>query len=190
MMSMRQESGVVELHFDCHYKCTMWIINQVKLIGCWAYCRYFIYLIHPFFCMNPLCCPLPLCIHGNSCLLGSTTGNQQCLNRLGSDHHLWETYVNFCRLLTNESEDSIWIVSLWYWSEGPQVRPSSFLTLIGWITIFSCGADIIVSDSVYFDSFWLLSFWYLEPFWHFTAQQCPIMLIDCCVFCWLFCEFC
>jgi hypothetical protein len=86
MMSMRQESGVVELHFDCHYKCTLWIINQVKLIGCWAYCRYFIYLIHPFFCMNPLCCPLPLCIHGNSCLLGSPTGNQQCLNRLGSDH--------------------------------------------------------------------------------------------------------
>ena len=28
-------------------------------------------------CMYPLCCPLPLCIHGNSCLLGSTTVNQQ-----------------------------------------------------------------------------------------------------------------
>jgi hypothetical protein len=37
--------------------------------------------------MYPLCCPLPLCIHGNSCLLGSTTGNLQCLNRLGSDQH-------------------------------------------------------------------------------------------------------
>ena len=34
------------------------------------------------FCMYPLCCPLPLCIHGNSCLLGSTTSNLQCLNRL------------------------------------------------------------------------------------------------------------
>ena len=49
------------------------------------------YLPHTsFFCMYPLCCPLPLCIHGNSCLLGSTTGNQQCLNRLGFDHHCGE----------------------------------------------------------------------------------------------------
>jgi hypothetical protein len=38
--------------------------------------------------MNPLCCPLPLCIHGNSCILRSTTGNRQCSNRLGSGHHL------------------------------------------------------------------------------------------------------
>ena len=33
------------------------------------------------------CCPWPLYIHGNSCLLGSTTGNQQWLNRLSSDHN-------------------------------------------------------------------------------------------------------
>ncbi len=42
--------------------------------------RHYILLIHP--CMYPLCCPLPLCIHGNSCLLGSTTGNLQCLKRI------------------------------------------------------------------------------------------------------------
>ncbi len=42
MMSIWQESGVEELHFDCHYKCTMWILNQVKVSRCWAYYRYFI----------------------------------------------------------------------------------------------------------------------------------------------------
>ena len=66
---------------------------------------------------------------------------------------LWETYVNFCRLLTNESGDSSCIVSLLYWSGDPQVRSTSFFTLIGWITIFSCGADIPVSYSMYYDSF-------------------------------------
>ena len=126
MVSMRQESGVIELHFNCHYKCTNWILNQVYFKRCWAYCRHqsSSYIL---FCMYPLCCPQPLCIHGNSCLHGSTTGNRQWLKQTGFWSSLWETYVHFCLLLTNESWDSIWIVSLLYWNEVPQERSTSFV---------------------------------------------------------------
>ena len=71
-----------------------------------------ILLIHPS-CMYPFYCLWPLCIHGNSCLLGSTTGNPTMVEQTGSWLLLlWETYINLCHLLTNESWDSIWIVSL------------------------------------------------------------------------------
>jgi len=36
-------------------------------------------------CVHPICCPP--CNHGNSYVLRSTTGSQQCLNRLSCDHH-------------------------------------------------------------------------------------------------------
>ena len=29
---MRQESGVIELHFNGHYDCTIWILNQVSFL--------------------------------------------------------------------------------------------------------------------------------------------------------------
>jgi hypothetical protein len=168
MMSMRQESWVVGLHFDCHYKCTMQILNQVKLQRCWAYwdiisCSYIL------FCMYPLCCPLPLCIHGNSCLLGSTTGNLQVWTDLALIIFIVGTYINLCHLLTNESGDSSCIVSLLEWGSSCEV--TSLLTLIGWMTIPVVVLNIHVSDSVYNDRFWLLSIWYLEPYWYFTAQQ-------------------
>jgi hypothetical protein len=127
MMSMRQESGVVELHFNCHYECTIWILDQVYFfIRCWAYCRH-LSSSYILFCMYPLCCPQPLCIHGNSCLLGSTIGNRQWLKQIVFWSSLWETYVHFCLLLTNESWDSIRIVSLVYWNEVPRVRLTSLV---------------------------------------------------------------
>ena len=46
-----------------------------------------------------------------------------------------------------------------YQSADPQVRPTSFLTLVGWVTRFSVVLNIYVSDSVYDDNLWLLSLW-------------------------------
>ena len=39
-----------ELHFNCHYECTIWIFYQVWFLR-HAYCWYFIYHKHPFLCL-------------------------------------------------------------------------------------------------------------------------------------------
>jgi hypothetical protein len=137
MIFMSQESGVVELHFDCHYKCTIWILNQVKLLRCWAYCRYLsssyiLFALYPYVSMGIVSC------------LGELPAIDNVWTDFIWSYLFWETYVNLCRLLTNESRDSIWIVSCLYWIEDPHARSTSVMTLIGWITIFSCGADIPV----------------------------------------------
>jgi hypothetical protein len=180
MMVMRQERGVVELHVYCHYKCTMWILNQVKLLRCWASRYITSLLIHP--CMYPLCCPLPLCIHGNSCLLGPTTGNLQCLKRI----HLimfivgnirqclsfvdqWEWgFKLYCILVVLEwgSSSEVYILFYSYWL-------NHTIQLWCW---YSCQLRYVLWQ------FWLLSLWYLEPYWHFTAQQCLITVMDWYVF--------
>ena len=83
MMSMRQANEVQELHLNCHHKCTMWILNQVKLLRCWGFCRYWyvIWLKHPCCWYVLLICPLPLCIHGNSCLVGQLPASEQSQNQ-------------------------------------------------------------------------------------------------------------
>ena len=79
MMNMRQASEVQELHLNCDYECTMWILNQVNLFRCWGSCRYcyVIWLIHPCCWYVLFICPLPLCIHGNSCPVGQLPAIEQ-----------------------------------------------------------------------------------------------------------------
>ncbi len=120
MMFIRQESVVMKLHFNCHYECTIWIFYQVWFLR-HAYCWYYIYHKHPFLCLL-FCCPQPLCILGNSCLLGSTTGNQQWLNRLGSDQHHCEKHASTSVMcLPMRVGIEFWVVSLVYWNEVPQM---------------------------------------------------------------------
>jgi hypothetical protein len=84
----------------------------------WEFCiLLFLACSYILYSMCPLCCPWPLCIHGNSCLLGSTTGNQTMAEQTWFwSLSLWETYLNICLLLlANQSGDSIysiWLVSL------------------------------------------------------------------------------
>ena len=51
---------------------------------------------------------------------------------------LQETYVNLCHVLTNESGDSIWIVSFFVLVWGSLSKGSILLTRIGWVTRVSC----------------------------------------------------
>ena len=90
------------------------------------------------FCMYPLCCPLPLCFHGNSGLLGSTTGNQQWLTRLSSDHHHCGKHMSISVVCWPMSVGiQFGLYPILYWSEDPQARQTSFLTFIGWVTRLS-----------------------------------------------------
>ena len=116
--------------------------------------------------MYPLCYPQPLCIHGNSWLLGSTTGHQQWLNQTGCWSSLWETYFNLCLLLTNLSGDSSWIVSLLYWNKVPWAR---FLFLLGVVTIFSSVAWVAK-----FSCQWLFVFWQCLTIIHMVR---PIVIL-------------
>ncbi len=131
-----------------------------------------VHLLQASFLCLLLCCPRPLCNHGNSCLLGSTTSNQQWLNRLISDH-------NHC------GEHMSISVICWPMRVGIQFGLYSFCN---GLSILKQGQDpfllllaewqdsvlvlnIHVSDSIYDDDFWLLSLWHLEPYQHFTAQH-------------------
>ena len=84
-----------------------------------------------FLCLL-FCCPRPLCIHGNSYLLGSTTGNQQGLTRLGSDQHHCEKHASISVIcLPMRVGIKSLVASLVYWSEVPQMGLTFQLTLIG-----------------------------------------------------------
>ncbi len=93
-MFIRQESIVMKLHFNCHYECTIWIFYQVWFLR-HAYCRYFIYCKHPFlfFLFVSLGPYLSMGIVVEQTWFWWTA--------------LWETYIIFCHLFTNESGDSI-----------------------------------------------------------------------------------
>ena len=136
--------------------------------------------------MYPLCCPQPLCIHGNSCLHGSTTGNRQWLKQTGFWSSLWETYIHFCLLLTNESWDSIWIVSLLYWNEVPRERSTSFVDSY-WVSWqFLAVLHLLLNSSQIHFVFW--------QFWTIICMVFRTILIlhsltQCCVvscFLWVF----
>ena len=82
-------SGALCPHFQCHSKCTMWIINQVTLLKVLSYYRSCMVSGSCIFVSSVclLSCPLPLCIHGNSCPLGQLPTIEQCLNRLVPSHN-------------------------------------------------------------------------------------------------------
>ena len=153
-----------ELHFDCHYRCTMWIWNQVKLRMCWAYwdiisCSYILVCI----LFVALC---PYVSMGIVAYLGQLLAIYNVWTDFIWSCSLWETYVNFCRLLTNESEDSNCIVSL---LDGGSSSEVDILFDSYWLNIiFSCGADVPVSDAIYYDSF----DYYLYGIWnHIDTSQ-------------------
>ena len=97
MMNMRQASEVQQLHLNCHYECTMWILNQVNLFRCWGSCRYcyVIWLIHPCCWYVLFICPLPYVSMGIVVLWV----NYRQLNNLKINFWWWllqYTYLNFC----------------------------------------------------------------------------------------------
>ncbi len=87
MMSIRQESVVVELHSNCHYECTIWILNQVWWLGCENFADYF-YLAHTSFTLCVLFVARgPYVSMGIVACLVQLPAIKQCLNRLGSGQY-------------------------------------------------------------------------------------------------------
>ena len=127
MMSMRKESGVMELHFNCHYEFTIWILNQVYFfIRCWAYCRHSSSLYILFWYVSSLLPSAPMYPWEQ---LPAWVNNWQ-LTMAETDWVLIIIVRNIRPSLSFVDQWELWFsldcVPL-YWNKVPQVRSTSFV---------------------------------------------------------------
>ena len=70
----------IQLHFNCHYECTMWIFNQVSIkelsISYRVVFSVFLITLCRRKCLSTF--PLPLCIPGNRCPMGQLSASTLC----------------------------------------------------------------------------------------------------------------
>ena len=139
MICKWSKSVVLKLHFDCHYECTMRILNQVYFTKVRIVQVFFLCHMHPWY----ECCVLsfaysPLCIHGNSCPNGSATSkvnNDKSYILLtiiiGRHKHQRRSYCN-----PRRGRIHLWWHPLCLFCEGPQLRSCTFISL--WIWYWHC----------------------------------------------------
>ncbi len=142
-------------------------------VSCWS----LISLILPILYVSSLL-PSALCIHGNSCLLWSTTGNQHtvliiiilgniCQSLSFVDQWEWGFTLDCIPLCTRAQ------ILEWGWHP--------FLTLIDWVTRFICCTE--------YSCLWLCLWWqFLTKVFMVLGTVLTlhrsthlIMLIDCCI---------
>ena len=145
------------------------------------------YLAHTSFSVCILFVALsPYVSMGTVACLGQLPAIDNGWNKMGSDHHCEKHTSISVFLLTNESWDSIWIVSLLYWNEVPQERSTSFVDSY-WVSWqFLAVLHLLLNSSQIHFVLW--------QFWTIICMVFRTILILhsltlCCVVILFFCEF-
>ena len=103
----------VELHFNCHNECAMWISNQVLSQRCSEYCRLCFLLSGPYIigagmCLSTLLALCPYVYNGNSWPLDQPPAIEQSLVIFIVDKDHCKAHMSMSVFVcTNQSWDSI-----------------------------------------------------------------------------------